>query len=159
MTPQRAELLTIIQAAPGLTLSQLRERASFGWGSVYHHVGLLTRAGLIRTETSGRRLLVYPRDALDQVSPEASAAMTLEGARADSARQVARALLEAGPMSSAEIAHRTGLPYYTVYRTMTHLLSLGLAQRFGDRRPPRFAATLRLRNLLQPPQNRQVIRP
>lgn len=59
-SPLRERLLKLIQESPGIPMGELMARAGLGWGTLYHHLNKLVRAGHVRTSTSGRRRLIYP---------------------------------------------------------------------------------------------------
>ena len=83
-SPHRRRMLDIIRESPGITSGELGTRFTFNSGSLYHHLRILTDAGLVREETDGfdqRRTHLYvtaraktPRDAarpLPSLSTEA----------------------------------------------------------------------------------------
>ncbi|HVL48953.1 MAG TPA: helix-turn-helix domain-containing protein [Candidatus Thermoplasmatota archaeon] len=57
---QRQMLLRIIQRKPGLMMSELHDLFPYSWGALYHHLKVLTEAGLVEVGKDGNRREVFP---------------------------------------------------------------------------------------------------
>src|SRR5438067_13789875 len=57
--PLRRAILDVVKASRvGMTMGELRQVVRLGWGNAYHHLHKLERAGLIRMQRIGRRLVI-----------------------------------------------------------------------------------------------------
>jgi predicted transcriptional regulator len=55
-----AEVLAAVRQAPGVDKSRLARELAISRATVMWHLALLERAGLVRYERAGRRVLVFP---------------------------------------------------------------------------------------------------
>ena len=143
-------VLEIVHDSPGLSLDALRERAGLGWGSVYQRVDLLKEAGLLREERDGKRKRLFaaaPPDA--EACRQASVGALLGRLNRDTARRVARAVLEHPGMGAERLAQLVGIPPRSVYLHIKQLVALGLVEREGTFFRSNLRPTERLRSVLE----------
>lgn len=142
-SPQRQQIMALVTAQPGVPLGELMGRLDMGWGTIYHHVRIMTRAGLLRTETVGRRRLVFPC----RWSREADAVPygLLKGR---SARRIARSIIARPDQSVLDVCESTGesprVVYYHVRRLIEAelLVSSSPTRRMGLRGTPKLEEIL-----------------
>lgn len=53
-------LLAVVDSAPGLSFSRLKECLGVSWSSLYYYVDGLEQSGLLRVQRRGRGRLVFP---------------------------------------------------------------------------------------------------
>jgi predicted transcriptional regulator len=120
--PLRRAILDAANRKPGLTMGELRELVPLGWGNGYHHLRKLERAGLIKKERQGRRLVITPISAaMDAAEVKARAYLKAEAAAAICADVLAHPGADV-----AAIADRTGLTGRSIYYHVKSLTVLGL---------------------------------
>lgn len=120
--PLRRAILDAIDQRPGLTMGELRKRVRLGWGNGYHHLRKLERAGLIRKERRGRRLVLTPKGVeMDAAEVEARAFL-----KADAAAAICADVHRHPGTDVASIVARTGLTERSVYYYVKRLTELGL---------------------------------
>src|SRR5438874_13460253 len=104
-------------AMPGL-----RGLVRLGWGNGYHHLRKLERAGLIRKERLGRRLVITPTSA----AMDAAEAKARAYVKADAAAAICAGVHRHPGANIVGIAERTGLSERSVYYHVKPLAALGL---------------------------------
>lgn len=143
-SPLRQQILAIVKAQPGIPIGELMSRLGIGWGTVYHHISKLTRAGLIRTHASGRRRLVFPSPFA--VEPQdAPAYAIVHGA---TAQRVARAIVEKPGRSITDLCAELNESARVVYYHVKRLLDAGLVTSSSKTRHNDLRGTQRLEDLL-----------
>jgi predicted transcriptional regulator len=120
--PIRRGMMETISSRPGVTLGELRKLFPLGWGASYHHLGVLVRAGLIRTERIGRRLVVTPVGALMDLKESRARAYL----RNEIAARICADVFRHPGADVAGIAMRTGQTERAVYYHVRALIGLGL---------------------------------
>lgn len=120
--PTRRAMYEDILARPGVTLGDLRKRVHLGWGNAYHHLRKLERAGLVRSERLGRRLVVSP-SGREYDRQRAVAVAYLKGAAAFA---ICLDIMEHAGTSVVAIAERQRLSVRSVYYHVERLAQLGL---------------------------------
>lgn len=58
--PCRTRIVALVEAAPGVTLTELRAAAGCSWGTIQHHTRVLERRGRLRSEPVGRSRRFFP---------------------------------------------------------------------------------------------------
>lgn len=149
----RQEILTIVNDSPGIRLTELMERMSVGWGTLYHHLGKLREAGLIQTQVAGRRRLVYP---IHRAAAFDSSAQSLLCGR--TARLVALSIQRAPHRSLIEICDELGLSPRSTYYHVRRLLDAGLITSGSTTRHFDLCATPALTRLLEGESSRPPFR-
>lgn len=151
-SPTRRLIYDLIEATPGIPVCTLMDRVELGWGTLYHHLHKMERAGLIHTAVSGRRRLVFPGPVPSEpyVSSDAFALV-----RGRTARRVAEALVASPGASVSKIAERAGESPRATYYHLKRFLDAGLATSSSKTRHTGLAATppllLALRRVPRPP--------
>lgn len=143
-------VLRRIREQPGIPCRELCDALETGWGTLYHHLTRLERAGFIVTVRQGRRRLLYPKGEAD--ASKARATGLLSGA---TCRHVAEAILRHGPLRLYDLQARTGLSYRAVAHHADRLRKAGLVERRERNDPltasPRLESALHgLRDVKQP---------
>lgn len=129
-------MLEIIEANPGIPLAALRAQLELGWGTTYHHLAKLERAGLVRALGVGRRRVVVS-SSCDISDAEMRARGLLHG---PTARRVAE-LVAGRPRTrildiSAALGESDRVIYYHVGQLLkAGLLTSGSQTRHFDLRP------------------------
>lgn len=98
---RRDALHRLVQENPGITLTELQRRADLQVGVLVHHLRQLERHGLVVSRKEGRHRRFHPAG---RRLPEVRA----EPALTDMQRKILD-LLDQGPLSRGEVAHRLGL--------------------------------------------------
>lgn len=62
-SPQQELILRLARGHPGISLSELAEQLSFGWGSLYYHIRKLRADRRLQVRSDGKRRRVYATDA------------------------------------------------------------------------------------------------
>lgn len=149
----RARLMDLLHATPGLPLGELKENLGIGWGTLYYHVGLLERAGLLRTVVSGRRKLVFP--GLGERDPrEVAGRSLLVGA---TARRVARAIVERPGQSLAEVGVAAGENPRVAYYHVRRFVEAGLVVSASRTRYAGLAPTRLLERILREAERHDAV--
>jgi len=120
--PRRA-ILEVVERSPGIPLGVLITRLPYGSGTVYHHLQVLERAGLVTTMASGRRRLIYPTAPSATAPPDTRHLVLLS---TPTARRIARVIVDRPGCSIGEIFLRTGASPRMVYYNLKQLTAAGL---------------------------------
>ena len=113
-------ILEAVERRPGATLSDLRRATGLGWGTIYHHLARLQRAGHVTLEKRGRLRRAFPKGK-DHVPPRDHHGRTR--------RRVAAAIVELGPVGVDALVKATGLSRRVVYHHAKRLIEAGLVER------------------------------
>lgn len=122
-SPVRQEMLRLLDETGGLPLAQLKERVGLGWGSFYHHLEKLQRAGHLEVAENGRRRVVYPVGLGDERHSRACSA--LQGA---TARRIAAAIASRPGCSVRDVLEEVGESPRVVYYHLKRLMEAGLVE-------------------------------
>lgn len=120
--PARMALLRLIEARPGIPLTEAKGLLTLGWGTAYHHVRALERAGLIQIVTAGRRRLLVPSKSHDDEQTILAKGL-LRGA---TARRVALFVVDHPDARIADVAAGLGESPRVVYYHAKQLHEAGL---------------------------------
>jgi predicted transcriptional regulator len=119
--PARAQLLMIVQAEPGVHFQDLVRRSGLPNGTAVHHLGKLTKGGLVSVRALGRYTCYFPG-----ASPSRSAVASAAVLRSDGARRVYEAIQGHPGLSGLELAGLVGLQPSTVNYHVQKLVESGL---------------------------------
>lgn len=111
----------VIQAEPGISVSQLARRAGVYWTAATFHVGQLERGGLVRSVLGGRRRALFATKIPQNIPPDAPALLA-----EPSCRQVAEAIIDRPGMRVCELCERLGMSERAVYHHVKRLTGAGL---------------------------------
>lgn len=142
LSPARRVILTAIQHEPGLPVSHLKNCLGTGWGTLNHHLRILTESGHISRIKHGRRVLAYPED--DAGTHVASDAL-LSG---KTARRIAEAIHDKTAQTIPELERVTGASSRVIHHHVRRLLDLGLITSASATRRVRLAPTQLLRGTI-----------
>lgn len=137
--------MDLLHEAPGRPLGELKEALGVGWGTLYYHVNLLERAGLVRTVVSGRRKLVFP--GVGERDPREVAGRSL--LVGPTARRVARAIVERPGRSLAEVGAAAGENPRVAYYHVRRFVEAGLVSSSSRTRYAGLAPTRLLERVLR----------
>jgi len=126
--PQRARLMTMVEADPGVHFQELGRRSGLPNGTLVHHLRKLTHGGLVVARASGGYTCYFPHGA-GRLQIAAAPAMKSDGARAILAAVVAQPGL-----TSQEVALRCNLQASTVTYHVKRLMDGGLVTASRDGR-------------------------
>ena len=130
----RERILRIVQTSPGINRSQLTDALGAPWGTVGHHLFMLTRARRIVAVRCGRELLLFPHTVLAQHY------RALYALRQPDSHEMVDALRAAGPLRLGQVAHLTGRSRKVVARRLRSLQAAGLVDRQDGLRGAYFLA-------------------
>jgi DNA-binding transcriptional ArsR family regulator len=133
--PARAQLLMIVQAEPGIHFQDLVRRSSLPNGTAIHHLGKLTKSGLVSVRALGRYSCYFPG-----ASPSRSAMASAAVLRSDGARRVYEAIQGRPGLSGLELAGLVGLQPSTVNYHVQKLVESGLVLSAREGRSVRLSA-------------------
>lgn len=122
-SPQRQQILKLVEENPGIPLSELMERTQSGWGTLYHHLAKLSQAGLVQTRLAGRRRLVYATTGGTTATQDAEARSILCG---QTARRIAISIRNRPNRSVLDLSEELGDSPRAVYYHVRRLLNAGL---------------------------------
>lgn len=118
--PQRARLLQIVEANPGLRFNELRAASGLGNGTLSHHTRVLVAHGHLRRLAQGGSTFFFP------ATPDRSTEARVMALRSDGARRVLAAIQRAPGSSNLDVAGLTGLDPGTVHYHVRRLSEAGL---------------------------------
>lgn len=133
LNKERSLLIAHIRAHPGLHLRELQRFLQCGWGTLYYHVGVLRRAGLITLRTVGKHTIV---GLTGDLQSEATSPLKVRGA----ARTIYMILLDGAWRTQAELSARTGVSRQLVSYHLHALEREGKVEADTSRRPRRYRA-------------------
>jgi predicted transcriptional regulator len=120
----RDQVYKLIQAEPGLNVSEIAKRAQLGWGTTVYHLDRLEREGFVAAERGGLSKCYFAVGLLDREARRATAALR-EGPR----REVAAVLLAQPGITQAELAQQLGMSASAASKQVTKLETAGLVRR------------------------------
>jgi DNA-binding transcriptional ArsR family regulator len=133
--PARAKLVQIVQAEPGIHFQDLVRRAGIPNGTAVHHLGKLTKDGLLSARALGRYTCYFPGSSPDRASLARAPVLRSEGAR-----RVYEAIQGQPGLSGLELAHLVGLQPSTVNYHVQKLVECGLVLAARQGRSVRLSA-------------------
>lgn len=160
MAPQRskpaaehpiARVLAQVLSHPGITLTDLRESAGLGWGTLYHYLRKMEAAGSVRVEKRGHYRCIFPVGEQFPVSEAPARAWSR------SKFNLCATLLRIGPATVPALVTETGMSRRMVYHHLQALRKAGFVERGEGRHT--FAATDKLQHFLQERARRQETKP
>lgn len=116
----RERFLELVLTRPGLTTTEVRDALDIGWGSFYHHLEVLQKAGKVEAVGVGRRSLLYPTGAQPLTARQEAVL------RGGTIRSVACAIRDQPGCGVRDIMRVTGQSGRVVYYHVGHLIELGL---------------------------------
>jgi DNA-binding MarR family transcriptional regulator len=119
--PNRARILDLVRAQPGVHFQDLVRQAAVGRGTLEHHLRKLEAAGLVTIKRSKGYACCFPKGAVDRRLMEAAPVLRSEGGRA-----VLRAVAKRPGASSRDLAGHLGFAPSTVSYHLKRLESAGL---------------------------------
>lgn len=125
----RASIRNVVQANPGIHVSELAERLHVSWHTAAYHLGVLARLRLVQLEKNGRERRVFPMG----VPPRHR--QWLAALRDEDAAEVLRILLRDPRLSVPVLSRRMGFSEKIVRRQVERLAEAGLVERRGQLRP------------------------
>lgn len=128
----RRRVYELVQAEPGLSLSELAARSGLSWGNTVHHLQVLKRSGLVVSMRHGRYRRWFATGAVEQAQRGQVAALR----NAVSAR-IARLILEQPGLSQKQLADRVAMSPQAVHWHLARLAQAGLVERVRDGREVR----------------------
>lgn len=143
-SPQRKLLFQLVKNNPGITVTHVAEAVPYGWASLYHHLRILTEAGLIKSRGAGRRRLLYAA-VPGQTIPRKIAAAPILGA---TARRIADHIAENPGISLAKLASDLELSDRLAYYHLHNLVQAKLIRTGGRTRYDEITPTPKLKALL-----------
>lgn len=132
--PARAQLLLIVQAEPGIHFQDLVRRSGLPNGTAVHHLGKLSKGGLVSVRALGRYTCYFPGSA-----PTASALAIAPVLRSEGARRVYEAIQGRPGLSGIELASLVALQPSTVNYHVQRLVDSGLVVAARDGRAVRLS--------------------
>ncbi|HEX2022669.1 MAG TPA: helix-turn-helix transcriptional regulator [Candidatus Thermoplasmatota archaeon] len=153
-SPTRREFVALVEAQPGLTMTMLRDSLNLGWGSLVHHLRILTRSGLLEVKNDGRRRLVFPRGYVRSKRADAYSGM-LHG---EAALRVAQAIADHPGVGVESVSMLADVSLRVAYYHTKRLIDAGFVETSRARRLRGLRATQRLHDALalraqEPPQS------
>lgn len=129
--PSPFDVLQMVQAEPGIRLTEIRERTQLGWASIYQRLDYLQSRGLLRRHKDGHAVHLFPTEASFAAEPEIAADAAAQRLRGDTARRIAKAVVEHPGIGSERLAQILGVHRRVVYYHVRILVETGLVQRAG----------------------------
>ena len=118
--PQRARLVQVVEAQPGIHFKELQRTTGLGNGALAHHTQVLVRHGRLRRIANGGYTCFFP--AVPDRALEARAFVL----KSDGARRVLAAIQATPGRSNLDVAGLTGLDPGTVHYHVRRLAEAGL---------------------------------
>lgn len=122
----RDRVLAIVQAEPGIHISELGRRLGLPWGTTRYHLAILQRRGAVEVEKGGRERRAFPSG----IPPMQRA--WLAALRGPNAVDVLRLLLDDPRQSVPRLSRRLGSSEKVVRRQIANLAQAGLLHRYGQ---------------------------
>lgn len=146
---ERAAIYEMLQAEPGLSVTEVMDRRGTGWGQTVYHLERLAEAGFLDEEDRGRYRRFYPAG----TAPEDREAVGL--LRETTPRRIVEHLTKAPGSIQGEVASALGLAPSTVSKHLKRLDDAGLVHRREEGRCVRYRPTTALVTLLERLPRRQ----
>lgn len=142
--PVRANIMTTIQAHPGIHASQLARDVGVGWGTVSHHLDKLDRANLVTTrKVNNQKCFFEQGGAVSRQDMEAASAV-----KGDTAGKVA-GFVHAHPMTSQkDLAESLGISAALTSFHVKKLVNLGVLDRLRHGKETLLTTSSSMRRLL-----------
>jgi predicted transcriptional regulator len=125
----RARIRELVQAEPGIHVSQLADRLGLSWHTIAYHLRMLETTRDIVLEKEGRERRAYPAG-ISYVHRR-----WLAGLRTARAADVLRSLLDDPRQTVPALSRRMGYSEKVVRRQVANLAEAGLLERHGKLRP------------------------
>lgn len=140
--PTRRAVYELIQASPGIGVTQILEKVDVSRNAVEHHLDHLKKHALLTERRAGHARSFFAADAC----PGNDALECLAVLRHDTRRRLAGALLQ-GASTQRDIETQTGVPQRLVAHHLARLEKARLVTSSGSR-PKRYAVTPQLQHAL-----------
>lgn len=125
----RDRLLALIHRQPGVHKSALCEATGLAWGTVDYHLRMLARGGLVSAQPAGRATRLFPALLLARQREQLAALAEPPASR------IAALLRRSPGQGNQALSQRLDLSSKVVRRHLLRLVSEGLVEREGTRRP------------------------
>lgn len=126
---QRARIMQLVRAHPGIHTAQIKERLDLAWSTVDYHLRVMERDGIIRVSKMGRENHIFPLDV------EPTQHMWFAALRDEGAHRVFQRLIELPGQGVPMLSEWAGLSHKVIRRQLTDLVDVGLVTRRGRARP------------------------
>lgn len=120
----RDAVYKLIQAQPGLGVSEIASRSGLGWGTTVYHLDRLEREGFVASERGGLHKCYFAVGLVDRDARRAQAAL-----KADTRRDVAQVLLARPGLTQTELCEALGMSASAASKQISKLESAGLVRR------------------------------
>jgi predicted transcriptional regulator len=119
-------MLETIKARPGIPVVELKSAVPMGWGTLSFHIRCLEKQGVVQSQVSGRRRLLYPTATTDEAAvPVLVAEAVLRGKTARAVYEGIRANPGLGLPELCRILDRSPR---VVYHHVLRLVERGLVR-------------------------------
>lgn len=140
---RRDEVYKLVQASPGISLTDVAQRCGLGWGTAVYHLDRMERAGFVASQRIGARRCYFPVGAMPK--DERAKLGTLQQ---ETTRTIAQFVSERPGATQTELAQALGLTASAASKQVSKLESAGLVRRERDWKTVRLHPEGRLGELL-----------
>jgi predicted transcriptional regulator len=117
-------MLALIRRHPGISMGELKRRLAVGWGTVYHHLAMLSAGRFVESRRVGHRRIFFVAGT-GGADLRATARAVLRG---ETVRSVAYFICRNPSCSVGEIIRGTRLAPRVAYYHLKNLLDQGLVE-------------------------------
>lgn len=142
---RRDEVHKLVQAEPGISLTDIAQRTGRGWGATVYHLERLEKGGFVTSEKAGAKRCYFP---VGVVARDARA--PLATLREEPLRVLATYVHERPGTTQGEMAEALGLSASAASKQVSRLESAGLVVREREWKTVRLMPGPRLAELLTP---------
>lgn len=142
---RRDEVYKLVQAEPGISLTDVAQRCGLGWGTTVYHLDRLERAGFVASERNGARRCYFP---IGTVAKDARA--PLGALQQETTRSVATFVVERPGATQTELAEALGMTPSAASKQVSKLENVGLLRREREWKTVRLHPEAKLAELLAP---------
>ncbi len=144
--PTRRRILAIVEAEPGITLTQLRSHVGCSWGTIHYHTQKLERQEQVRSEPVGRSRRFF----LGSTSDDARRGVA--ALRTGRIRELVQAILDRPGAVQKELTGDLNLSRKVMRGYVDHLVDAGLVLERHHPRTRTYHPTDALHALLEEPE-------
>lgn len=123
----RDKVYKLVQAEPGIAMSEIGARLGIGWGTVVYHLDRLERVGFVASERSGMHRCWFPVGTVPRAAREGIGAL-----KAETTRNVALFLVGRPGASQTDLCEGLGLSASAASKQVSKLEKAGLVRRERD---------------------------
>lgn len=142
---RRDEVYKLVQGEPGISLSDIAQRAGLGWGATVYHLERLEKGGFVTSEKTGAKRCFFPVGAVAR-----DARAPLATLREEQLRVVATYVHERPGTTQGEMAEALGISASAASKQVSKLASAGLVVREREWKTVRLMPGPKLAELLTP---------